>query len=64
MVMMRYSLLTFFGGGKVCKERSIPRLVYTSSTNAVFAGEPIEDGDEASVPCVAPAVVSKNTQRG
>ncbi|XP_019724383.1 putative short-chain dehydrogenase/reductase family 42E member 2 [Hippocampus comes] len=40
----------------VCKERSIPRLVYTSTTNAVFAGEPIEDGDEASVPCVAPAV--------
>ncbi|XP_061701236.1 putative short-chain dehydrogenase/reductase family 42E member 2 isoform X4 [Syngnathoides biaculeatus] len=38
----------------VCKERSIPRLVYTSTTNAVFAGEPIEDGDEASVPRVPP----------
>ncbi|KAM9783596.1 putative short-chain dehydrogenase/reductase family 42E member 2 isoform 2-T2 [Syngnathus typhle] len=38
----------------VCRERSIPRLVYTSTTNAVFAGEPIEDGDEASVPCVPP----------
>ncbi|XP_061606505.1 putative short-chain dehydrogenase/reductase family 42E member 2 [Phyllopteryx taeniolatus] len=37
-----------------CKERSIPRLVYTSTTNAVFAGEPIEDGDEASVPRVPP----------
>ncbi|XP_077591526.1 putative short-chain dehydrogenase/reductase family 42E member 2 [Stigmatopora nigra] len=38
----------------VCKERSIPRLVYTSTTNAVFAGEPIEDGDEDSVPHVPP----------
>ncbi|XP_077389386.1 putative short-chain dehydrogenase/reductase family 42E member 2 isoform X2 [Festucalex cinctus] len=38
----------------VCKERSIPRLVYTSTTNAVFAGEPIEDADEASVPSVPP----------
>ncbi|XP_057673329.1 putative short-chain dehydrogenase/reductase family 42E member 2 [Corythoichthys intestinalis] len=39
---------------KVCKERSITRLVYTSTTNAVFTGEPIEDGNEDSVPCVAP----------
>ncbi|XP_061830386.1 putative short-chain dehydrogenase/reductase family 42E member 2 [Nerophis lumbriciformis] len=38
----------------VCKERSVPRLVYTSTINAVFAGEPIEDGDEASVPSVPP----------
>ncbi|XP_077412521.1 putative short-chain dehydrogenase/reductase family 42E member 2 isoform X2 [Vanacampus margaritifer] len=38
----------------VCKERSIPRLVYTSTTNAVFAGEPIEDGDEASILPVPP----------
>ncbi|XP_054615434.1 putative short-chain dehydrogenase/reductase family 42E member 2 [Dunckerocampus dactyliophorus] len=38
----------------VCKERSIHRLVYTSTINAVFAGEPIEDGDEASVACVPP----------
>ncbi|XP_076020740.1 putative short-chain dehydrogenase/reductase family 42E member 2 [Genypterus blacodes] len=38
----------------VCKERSIPRLVYTSTTNVVFAGKPIVDGDEASVLCVPP----------
>ncbi|XP_006791705.2 putative short-chain dehydrogenase/reductase family 42E member 2 [Neolamprologus brichardi] len=36
----------------VCKERSIPRLVYTSTINVVFAGKPIVDGDEASVPYV------------
>ncbi|XP_041826107.1 putative short-chain dehydrogenase/reductase family 42E member 2 isoform X2 [Melanotaenia boesemani] len=36
----------------VCKERSISRLVYTSTINVVFAGKPIEDGDEASVPYV------------
>uniref|UniRef100_A0A8C2ZF70 Short chain dehydrogenase/reductase family 42E, member 2 n=1 Tax=Cyclopterus lumpus TaxID=8103 RepID=A0A8C2ZF70_CYCLU len=36
----------------VCQERSIPRLVYTSTINVVFAGEPIEEGDEASVPCI------------
>ncbi|XP_054463794.1 putative short-chain dehydrogenase/reductase family 42E member 2 [Anoplopoma fimbria] len=41
---------------KVCKERSIPRLVYTSTINVVFAGKPIEDGDEASVPFVPPDV--------
>ncbi|XP_040919093.1 putative short-chain dehydrogenase/reductase family 42E member 2 [Toxotes jaculatrix] len=40
----------------VCKERSIPRLVYTSTINVVFAGKPIEDGDEASVPYVPPDV--------
>uniref|UniRef100_A0A3Q3NE34 Short chain dehydrogenase/reductase family 42E, member 2 n=1 Tax=Mastacembelus armatus TaxID=205130 RepID=A0A3Q3NE34_9TELE len=33
----------------VCKERSISRLVYTSTINVVFSGKPIEDGDEASV---------------
>ncbi|XP_053194855.1 putative short-chain dehydrogenase/reductase family 42E member 2 [Scomber japonicus] len=38
----------------VCKERSIPRLVYTSTINVVFAGKPIEDGDEASVPYLPP----------
>ncbi|XP_031728147.1 putative short-chain dehydrogenase/reductase family 42E member 2 [Anarrhichthys ocellatus] len=38
----------------VCKERSIPRLVYTSTINVVFAGKPIEEGDEASVPFVPP----------
>ncbi|KAM9843330.1 putative short-chain dehydrogenase/reductase family 42E member 2 [Aulostomus maculatus] len=37
-----------------CKERSVPRLVYTSTINVVFAGEPIEDGDETSVPYVPP----------
>uniref|UniRef100_A0A8C9XUI6 Short chain dehydrogenase/reductase family 42E, member 2 n=1 Tax=Sander lucioperca TaxID=283035 RepID=A0A8C9XUI6_SANLU len=38
----------------VCKERSIPRLVYTSTINVVFAGKPIEEGDEVSVPYVPP----------
>uniref|UniRef100_A0A3Q1BVM9 3-beta hydroxysteroid dehydrogenase/isomerase domain-containing protein n=1 Tax=Amphiprion ocellaris TaxID=80972 RepID=A0A3Q1BVM9_AMPOC len=38
----------------VCKERSISRLVYTSTINVVFTGKPIEDGDEASVPYVPP----------
>ncbi|XP_053469311.1 putative short-chain dehydrogenase/reductase family 42E member 2 [Ictalurus furcatus] len=36
----------------VCCERGISRLVYTSTVNVVFAGKPIEDGDEDSVPCV------------
>nr|XP_015215883.1 PREDICTED: putative short-chain dehydrogenase/reductase family 42E member 2 isoform X2 [Lepisosteus oculatus] len=36
----------------VCLQRSIPRLVYTSSVNVVFAGSPIEQGDEETVPCV------------
>ncbi|KAM4598293.1 putative short-chain dehydrogenase/reductase family 42E member 2 [Polymixia lowei] len=36
----------------VCKDRGIPRLVYTSTVNVVFAGKPIEEGDEDSVPCV------------
>ncbi|XP_056256608.1 putative short-chain dehydrogenase/reductase family 42E member 2 [Seriola aureovittata] len=40
----------------VCKERSIPRLVYTSTINVVFAGKPIEDGDEDSVAYVPPDV--------
>ncbi|XP_067089204.1 putative short-chain dehydrogenase/reductase family 42E member 2 [Osmerus mordax] len=37
---------------KVCLERGIPRLVYTSTVNVAFAGKPIEEGDEDSVPCV------------
>ncbi|XP_010895712.1 putative short-chain dehydrogenase/reductase family 42E member 2 [Esox lucius] len=37
---------------KVCVERGISRLVYTSTVNVSFAGKPIEDGDEDSVPCV------------
>ncbi|XP_066546016.1 putative short-chain dehydrogenase/reductase family 42E member 2 [Amia ocellicauda] len=36
----------------VCTQRSIPRLVYTSTVNVVFAGSPIEQGDEETVPCV------------
>ncbi|XP_072531300.1 putative short-chain dehydrogenase/reductase family 42E member 2 [Salminus brasiliensis] len=36
----------------VCCERGISRLVYTSTVNVAFAGRPIEDGDEDSVPCV------------
>ncbi|XP_054606549.1 putative short-chain dehydrogenase/reductase family 42E member 2 [Nothobranchius furzeri] len=36
----------------VCKERGIPRLVYTSTINVVFGGRPIVEGDEASVPYV------------
>ncbi|KAJ8383981.1 hypothetical protein AAFF_G00212250 [Aldrovandia affinis] len=36
----------------VCLERQVPRLVYTSTVNVVFAGRPIEDGDEETVPCV------------
>ncbi|XP_060798450.1 putative short-chain dehydrogenase/reductase family 42E member 2 isoform X5 [Neoarius graeffei] len=36
----------------VCCEHGISRLVYTSTVNVVFAGKPIEDGDEDSVPCV------------
>ncbi|XP_053708689.1 putative short-chain dehydrogenase/reductase family 42E member 2 [Synchiropus splendidus] len=39
---------------KVCKERSIPRLIYTSTINVVFAGEPIDEGDESSVPPLPP----------
>ncbi|KAK2893861.1 hypothetical protein Q8A73_016345 [Channa argus] len=42
----------------VCKERSIPRLVYTSTINVVFTGKPIEDGDEASVSSVPPEMVN------
>ncbi|KAA0705199.1 putative short-chain dehydrogenase/reductase family 42E member 2 [Triplophysa tibetana] len=36
----------------VCTERGISRLIYTSTVNVTFAGRPIEDGDEDSVPCV------------
>ncbi|XP_042293172.1 putative short-chain dehydrogenase/reductase family 42E member 2 isoform X2 [Sceloporus undulatus] len=34
---------------EVCKQRNIPRLIYTSSVNVVFAGQTIIDGDEASL---------------
>lgn len=43
----------------VCKDRSIPRLVYTSTINAVFTGKPIVECDEDSVPYVPADVVSK-----
>uniref|UniRef100_A0A8B9LTK5 Short chain dehydrogenase/reductase family 42E, member 2 n=1 Tax=Astyanax mexicanus TaxID=7994 RepID=A0A8B9LTK5_ASTMX len=36
----------------VCSERGISRLVYTSTVNVAFAGRPIEEGDEDSIPCV------------
>lgn len=34
----------------VCKQRNIPRLIYTSTVNVVFGGNPIEEGDEETVP--------------
>ncbi|TMS15511.1 Putative short-chain dehydrogenase/reductase family 42E member 2 [Larimichthys crocea] len=40
----------------VCKERGIPKLVYTSTINVVFTGKPIEECDEASMPYVPPDV--------
>lgn len=43
----------------VCKDWSVPRLVYTSTVNVVFTGKPIVDCDEDSVPHVPPAVVSE-----
>ncbi|XP_016297320.1 putative short-chain dehydrogenase/reductase family 42E member 2 [Sinocyclocheilus anshuiensis] len=36
----------------VCTERGISKLIYTSTVNVAFAGRPIEDGEEDSVPCV------------
>ncbi|XP_009696313.1 PREDICTED: putative short-chain dehydrogenase/reductase family 42E member 2, partial [Cariama cristata] len=33
-----------------CKQRNIPRLIYTSTVNVVFGGNPIEEGDEETVP--------------
>uniref|UniRef100_A0A8C7MGB9 Short chain dehydrogenase/reductase family 42E, member 2 n=1 Tax=Oncorhynchus kisutch TaxID=8019 RepID=A0A8C7MGB9_ONCKI len=36
----------------VCVEKGITRLVYTSTINVTFAGKPIEEGDEDSLPCV------------
>ncbi|XP_030645528.1 putative short-chain dehydrogenase/reductase family 42E member 2 [Chanos chanos] len=36
----------------VCLEQGISRLIYTSTVNVAFAGKPIEDGDEDTVPCV------------
>nr|XP_056722356.1 putative short-chain dehydrogenase/reductase family 42E member 2 [Euleptes europaea] len=42
------------GGTKVvieaCQQRNISRLIYTSSVNVVFGRDPIEDGDEETVP--------------
>lgn len=51
-------LCCVMGSLSVCRERSIPRMVYTSTINVVFTGKPIEEGDEASVPYVPPDVVS------
>ncbi|NWW90716.1 D42E1 reductase, partial [Rhynochetos jubatus] len=34
----------------VCKQRNVPRLIYTSTVNVVFGGNPIEEGDEETVP--------------
>ncbi|XP_074914511.1 putative short-chain dehydrogenase/reductase family 42E member 2 isoform X3 [Buteo buteo] len=34
----------------VCKQRNISRLIYTSTVNVVFGGNPIEEGDEETVP--------------
>lgn len=34
----------------VCKQRNIPRLIYTSTVNVVFGGNTIEEGDEETVP--------------
>lgn len=44
----------------VCVEKGITRLVYTSTINVTFAGKPIEEGDEDSLPCVPLDMVSKN----
>ena len=51
-------LLCLHGLPSVCKERGISRLVYTSTVNVVFAGKPIEEGDEDSVPYVPLDMVS------
>ncbi|XP_041133480.1 putative short-chain dehydrogenase/reductase family 42E member 2 [Polyodon spathula] len=37
---------------RVCKQRNITRLIYTSTVNVVFGGSPIEQGDEETVPYV------------
>ncbi|XP_054851402.1 putative short-chain dehydrogenase/reductase family 42E member 2 [Eublepharis macularius] len=34
---------------EVCKQRNVPRLIYTSTVNVVFGGQTILDGDEESV---------------
>lgn len=42
----------------VCVDRNIPRLVYTSTINVVFTGEPIKECDESSASYVPPDKVS------
>lgn len=42
----------------VCTDRNIPRLVYTSTINVVFTGEPIKECDESSASYVPPDKVS------
>ncbi|XP_043945572.1 putative short-chain dehydrogenase/reductase family 42E member 2 [Protopterus annectens] len=36
----------------VCKQRNIPRLIYTSSVNVAFGWKPVEQGDEDTVPYI------------
>lgn len=42
----------------VCTDRSIARLVYTSTINVVFTGEPVRECDESSVSYIPPDKVS------
>lgn len=42
----------------MCTDRSIPRLVYTSTINVVFTGEPVRECDESSASYVPPDKVS------
>uniref|UniRef100_A0A665V2Y2 Short chain dehydrogenase/reductase family 42E, member 2 n=1 Tax=Echeneis naucrates TaxID=173247 RepID=A0A665V2Y2_ECHNA len=55
-VISPHHLTKVKGHTRTRANRSIPRLVYTSTINVVFAGKPIEDGDEDSVAYVAPEV--------
>lgn len=34
----------------VCVRQRVPRLIYTSTVSVAFGGQPIEQGDEDSVP--------------
>lgn len=42
----------------MCADRNIPRLVYTSTINVVFTGEPLKDCDESSASHLPPGKVS------
>lgn len=52
------SLVTVAAVSPVCTDRNIPRLVYTSTINVVFTGEPIKECDESSASYVPPDKVS------